>query len=376
MKFRLLDRLACIHCSEEFSIEVGKILNDDSCLKEPAKFSCKYYCARFNLKNPKVSNAECGLCSRMIIDDGRILCKRCNVVFKINGGVPDFRGTGILSTNTIKDKLEKETDRTYSFIWNSVNNESGIVTYHFDKMQAVIPEEIVRGEIGLELGCGFGLDTWLMSGKKPYTQIIAIDISDGVYKAQHLNRTRQNVHIVRGSILKLPFRSDSFDFCYSYGVIHHTTDSEKCLKEMFKVLRSKGKAFLYLYEDHKDSPWKRYPVKLVTLIRRVSSKLNRKLLYFLSLISSPAVFVFFTLPAIMLRGFKKTRKIAGYIPFNFAKSPFSLTADLYDRFSAPIERRFNKQELYEMLSAHGFFNIKVTKLKDTAGWVVWANKKE
>lgn len=63
------------------------------------------------------------------------------------------------------------------------------------------------------------------------------------------------------------------------------------------------------------------------------------------------------------------------MPFNFGTSLFSLKGDIYDRFFVPIEHRFSCKALYEILKEYNFYNIQITKLKATAGWVTWGYKK-
>jgi len=70
-----------------------------------------------------------------------------------------------------------------------------------------------------------------------------------------------------------------------------------------------------------------------------------------------------------------TQSLSQRFPFNFGTHPFSLSGDLYDRLGAPIEHRFNKEQIYSMLINCGFNKINITKLKDSAGWVTWGFKK-
>src|SRR5262249_39123603 len=51
----------------------------------------------------------------------------------------------------------------------------------------------------------------------------------------------------------LPFESDSFDVVYSWGVLHHTPDTARALKEVRRVLRPAGEARIMLYAL--DSPF-------------------------------------------------------------------------------------------------------------------------
>ncbi len=259
-------------------------------------------------------------------------------------------------------------------LWKKVGKRRDATDAHFLKMQEVITEKIASGKVGLEIGCGDGLDTRVMASRNINTEIIAIDISESVYAAVDLNKGLKNIHLLRSTALELPFRAGIFDFCYSFGVIHHTSDPSRCFKEIHRVLKGGKKVFLYLYEDHADNPFKIYPLKVVTAIRKTTCRLNNKVLYFFCLLASPAVFLIFSLPARALGRFKATKKLAESLPFNFAKGPFSLAGDLYDRFGAPIELRFSREELSKLLENSGFSDIQFTKLKATAGLVAWASK--
>ena len=49
----------------------------------------------------------------------------------------------------------------------------------------------------------------------------------------------------------LPFDDQSFDVVVSFGVLHHTPDTEKALAEIFSVLKPGGRIMLMLY--HRNS---------------------------------------------------------------------------------------------------------------------------
>ncbi len=46
---------------------------------------------------------------------------------------------------------------------------------------------------------------------------------------------------------KLPFDSDRFDLGYSWGVLHHTPDTEKSIRELVRVIRPGGEMKIMLY---------------------------------------------------------------------------------------------------------------------------------
>ena len=132
--------------------------------------------------------------------------------------------------------------------------------------------------------------------------------------------------------------------------------------------------FLYVYEDHAENRIKHIAIKLIAIFRNITVRIPVKILYIISWICSPFVFIIFSLPSKLLRCFKITHQFSSKIPFNFARGPFSLRGDLYDRFATPVEHRFSKQNIQKLFVESGFINIKITKLKNSAGWVVWGYK--
>jgi ubiquinone/menaquinone biosynthesis C-methylase UbiE len=45
----------------------------------------------------------------------------------------------------------------------------------------------------------------------------------------------------------LPYKDNYFDFIYSWGVLHHTPDTQKAIDEAFRVLKSGGEICVMLY---------------------------------------------------------------------------------------------------------------------------------
>ena len=270
-----------------------------------------------------------------------------------------------------------DTEKTYGFLWNKEKSDKRLPeTHHYDKLQEVTPFNIVSGKRGIEAGCGNGYDLRILAIRYPKVDFFGIDISDGIRNAKEICKGLKNVYLVKASITHLPFKKEVFDFAYSYGVIHHTTSPFGCFAELNNVLKEDSKLTVYLYEKHEKNPAKYYMLIFVKLVRVFSSRLPKKILYGICFILSPFVFVLFSLPSKLLSLFSSTKPFSDKIPFNFAKGPFSLTGDLYDRFGAPIEHRYSKKETENLFEEAHFGHTSITRAKNIAGWVAWGKKTE
>lgn len=272
------------------------------------------------------------------------------------------------------DKIKK-TSSAFGFLWKRIDAKVPSHWQHFDEMQEVIPEPIAKGRCGIDIGSGPGYDTYIMASSNPSVKIISLEISDGIYKTKKLVSGLSNVYLTRASALELPLKSDSLDFAYSFGVLHHTPSPNKCVSEIARIIKKGSPAFLYLYEDHSENLIKYLAVKIMAILRIITTRMPHNMLYIGCYLFSPVIVLFFSYPAMFFRKFKATRYLADRMPFNFGTHLFSVAGDLYDRFSAPIEYRFNRKETIELLSKNGFTNIKIDRLKTKAGWVVWGYKR-
>jgi len=105
-----------------------------------------------------------------------------------------------------------------------------------------------RGKRILEIGVGMGSDflEWLKAG----AIATGIDLS-----VSSVNQSRSRCRIAGfakpdievADAENLPFQDNTFDIVYSYGVMHHSPDVQRCLDETQRVLKPGGQARLMLY---------------------------------------------------------------------------------------------------------------------------------
>ena len=109
-----------------------------------------------------------------------------------------------------------------------------------------------RGKRVLEVGFGAGTDfiQWLRAG----ALVSGVDLTEEALA--NLTHRIQEYALPEAESLKvadaenLPFPSNSFDLGYSWGVLHHTPDTEKALAELVRVVRPGGEIKIMLYNRH------------------------------------------------------------------------------------------------------------------------------
>lgn len=104
-----------------------------------------------------------------------------------------------------------------------------------------------RGLRVLEIGVGMGADyeQWLQAGA------VATGVELSAVSLQRVRRRCELAGLVPDLRLadaeNLPFAPNSFDIVYSYGVMHHSPETAKCLNEAWRVLKPGGEARIMLY---------------------------------------------------------------------------------------------------------------------------------
>ncbi|MBE0448990.1 MAG: class I SAM-dependent methyltransferase [Actinobacteria bacterium] len=97
-----------------------------------------------------------------------------------------------------------------------------------------------HGEKVLEVGVGSGTDhlQWARAGAECY----GVDLTDAAIETTraHLSIYGFKSNLQRIDAEELPFDDESFDIVYSWGVIHHTENPERIIREIKRVLKKEG----------------------------------------------------------------------------------------------------------------------------------------
>ncbi len=107
---------------------------------------------------------------------------------------------------------------------------------------------IKEGEVVLDLGSGAGFDCFLAAEKVGSNgKVIGVDFTTEMVELARINAKKinyNNVEFRLGDIENLPIEKDSIDVVISNCVINLTSDKSKVFKEVFRVLKKGGRAFI------------------------------------------------------------------------------------------------------------------------------------
>jgi len=117
----------------------------------------------------------------------------------------------------------------------------------------IIPYPQLAGKDVLEIGCGMGMHTELMT--RAGARVSAVDLSPTSVEAtrKRLELKGLQAKVIEADAEELPFPRASFDFIWSWGVIHHSSRTGRVVREIARVLRPGGECRIMVY--NRASTW-------------------------------------------------------------------------------------------------------------------------
>jgi ubiquinone/menaquinone biosynthesis C-methylase UbiE len=107
----------------------------------------------------------------------------------------------------------------------------------------------------LEIGVGLGTDLIQFAINKSLVYGIDLGKDQIEITKQHFIKKNCKFEDLRvASAENIPYENNKFDLVYSFGVLHHTPNTEKAVDEIYRVLKKDGEAIIMLYAKG----WKHY----------------------------------------------------------------------------------------------------------------------
>lgn len=138
-----------------------------------------------------------------------------------------------LRGNSLKEAFEQQSRIRYSL-------EPEILEF--------IESENFNNKIVLEIGVGLGSDHQQLAlrGAVLYGCDLTERAIEWTKRRFELMELKSDLRIADAE--NLPFRDKFFDIVYSWGVLHHSPDTPKAIKEVYRILNPKGKALIMIYQ--------------------------------------------------------------------------------------------------------------------------------
>jgi SAM-dependent methyltransferase len=282
-------------------------------------------------------------------------CRSCHAHVPVRDGVPRF-------VSTPDDPVARRTQASFGYEWSVFNDWSLSGEVNFQDYFGGLDLESLRDGVVLDAGCGMGRHARQVA---PYAgRLVAADFSAAIEQAARNTATQPNVLCIQADILHLPLADGSIDFAYSMGVLHHLADTRAALASLARKVRPGGRVRIYLY--WKLHGWRGLLLKVATALRVVTTRLPFHALRLFCWLLSLALWAGVVMPYRALSRLG-VRTHESFPLFVYTKYPFRiLYNDQFDRLSAPIERRFDADEVKALLESVGLTDVTVVA---RFGWI-------
>ncbi len=271
-----------------------------------------------------------------------------------------------IDKKVIEEFGEEWTKFDYSHIDVKKLNEN------FNQYFSIFPwNKLPKNAVGFDMGCGTG--RWAQFVAPKVKTLNCIEPSDAINIAKKNLIKNKNVAFFRETTENCSLNSETQDFGYCLGVLHHIPDTQKALKDCTRLLKTGAPILLYLYYSFENKPiWFKFLWKVSDYIRKFISISPKPIKHFLA--AFIALLVYFPLSRIAYILEKAGFNVENIPLSDYRKKPFyQCKNDSLDRFGTRLEQRFSKSQIIEMLINAGCSDVQFSS--STPFWCCVAFKK-
>ena len=161
----------------------------------------------------------------------------------------------VASTNTDKQQVHDFWNEAAcgENLYLHTTNRKGYVTQAAERYRLepfIVPFadfESAKGKKVLEIGVGLGADHLRFA--EAGADLCGIDLTERavVHTRRRLALFGLSSNLAVGDAERLEFSDQNFELVYSWGVLHHSPDTQKAIAELYRVLKPGGQAKVMIY---------------------------------------------------------------------------------------------------------------------------------
>ena len=256
------------------------------------------------------------------------------------------------------DRTQARTQRSFGYQWTTFSEIATDYRENFLTYLHPATPETFRGNLGLDVGCGFGRH--LLQAADCGAEMVGMDFSAAIESSYQNTKHLPNVRLVQADIYNVPFEAGTFDFVYSIGVLHHLPDPKAGFRALLPLVRPGGAIFIWVYSKSRG-----ITNFFLALVRTVTTRLPHPLVNALSFLGAAIDQYCFVLPYQILRHIPGLGKVVDRVMLPrikvYSAYPFGvLHADWFDRLAAPIRFYYSEGEVERLAQNAGISDVKVT----------------
>ena len=214
------------------------------------------------------------------------------------------------------------------------------ITFACRSIQRFTGIETLDGRTFLDVGCGSGLFS-LAAYRLGATRVISMDIDPYSIECARRLRMREGAPahwmIAQASALAMPVSKSSFDFVYSWGVLHHTGAMWQAIAHVAELVCPQGLFYLAIYRERRFSKqW----LQVKRFYNRQNGLIKRMMILGYALFSITATLLNGKNPLRVIRDYGRTSRgmswwrdiedWLGGLPYEYAR-PETVSAFLKER---------------------------------------------
>ncbi len=144
----------------------------------------------------------------------------------------------------------------------------------------LIDYDVLRGKRVLEIGCGLGAISAELAKQGANVSVVDLTSTSVNITQKRFLQLGLDGNFIQADAENLPFKSETFDFVWSWGVIHHSPNTLQAIKEIHRVIKKGEISSVMVYHKHSLYNYLnvtlRYGILKLELLKRPYQKLLSK----------------------------------------------------------------------------------------------------